>query len=121
MIKALENQRIQINVIDVDSKQIINEPFLIYKGVNSDLPGVSADVYMVIKDGSYFMDINGLIYGDYLSGYFSEITFDFVESQITALGYDFNSISGNIIKPIYDPKTELYCYPWIVNIYMKKL
>lgn len=111
MYYVFTNQRIQLNVVDADTKQVIQKNIL--RDLRSGIPGGS--LVSLFKDGIDFMECVAASDAE------SELTIHFIESQITALGYNFNSITGNVITSTYDPESGLYLYPWIVNIYMSKL
>jgi len=108
--KVLLKQKIQVNVLDAATKQLIRENFLIDEG------------YVYGIGQTYFLMENGVLFAERTNIFQSyETAFNFVESQVTAFGYNYNSITGNVIEPILDSATELYMYPSVVNIYMSKL
>jgi len=120
--KVASSQKVQINVLDADTKQLIREDFYISHGHLFMGEGSSRPMPLICE----MMDhgISYTTFGQYelLPDYGDrQKTIEFVESQVTALGYDYNSITGNVINLIHDPKTDMYFYPWIVNVYMSKL
>lgn len=101
-------QDVRINVLDADTKQLIQKDIFIDKGLYSPTP---YNEYHCLQAGTGIqkLDVRGTI------------TIEFVEEQITALGYNYNSIEGNVIAIVADPLTNAPMYPWVVNVYMRKL
>lgn len=110
VVVNLMDQVVQVNILDADTKQIIGENFLFnFQG------GHYSHEYNMIRGGSSPYTFKAA------STNSSPFEFRFVENQITALGYDYNSITGNVINVVYDEKSGLDIFPWVVNIYMSKL
>lgn len=112
MARYVNDQKVKVVVFDADTKQIIQKNIVINTG------GKLYEDYIVeiLKDGV------GHISAGYVTiGQGWQHTIEFLEDQITAIGYDYNSITGNVITAAYDPESGFHLYPWVVNIYMKKL
>lgn len=112
MAYMIQEQKIQINILDADTNQIIQKNFL------RDTEGSFVEYHLVevFKDGTGYATVGYAFQNEHY-----EATIKFIESQITAIGYDYNSITGNVISPVLDPDTGFYLYPWVVNVYMRKL
>lgn len=111
MGRNLRNQNTLIYVVDSESKQLIRDTLLYDYGQYGD----RLSAYSAIYGGTMSFDIT-IYYEDYV-----DKTFTFDENRITELGYDYSSITGNVIKASYDSGLDAYLYPSVAIIYMSKL
>ncbi|HCO67318.1 MAG TPA: hypothetical protein DIT04_06125 [Dysgonomonas sp.] len=109
---TLNDQKIRVNILDADTNQIIQRNIL--TDSHAGFPG--GPLVGIFHNGTADITIP-YVGGDREGTY----TIDFVQSQIASLGYDYSSITGNIFKSSYDSEVDLYLFPWVVNIYMRKL
>lgn len=114
MINAICSQEVLIYVVDADTKQLISKNFKYNCWTNQkDDDGF---IYCYIMFGGILNYKNMSTYGSP-----SPVLFNFEESQVTEFGYDFSSITGNVIEATYDSELDGYIYPSVAIIYMSKL
>jgi len=107
----MNSQNVTVNVLDADTKELIQENFVIFTGTS--YPNFRN--YVSIKGGTGVLT---LIATQYIT---NEYTIQLDEAQITSFGYNYNSIEGNVITSNVDSVSGVSFYPWVVNIYMRKL
>lgn len=119
---ASNSQNVRVNILDVDTKELIRENFFMLKrkywGEGGPcnisvvtLYGGTGDVtFSYVKD---WESEGWQMYGDEC--------FEFYPPQLEALGYDINSIVGNDFEPIIDTVTGISYLPPVINLYVRKL
>ena len=113
MINVIQNQETLIYVVDADTKLLIRGNLTYNRYESTKEPGIIN--YNAIYGGTMHAEFG------VSDGGISSRTIDFEESQITKLGYDYKSITGNVISSSYDPELDAYLFPSVAIIYMSKL
>lgn len=107
-LKANE-QTIRINVLDAESKNLIQKDFSIYLGERQG--GFS--YHQSLQGGT------GLVTQSYITAS-ATVTYSLSAEQVAAFGYDINSLTGNVISAGTDESGMPYL-PWVVNFYLRKI
>jgi len=112
MVNLLKEQKIRVNILDAETKQIIQKNFVL----DTKELFVNSNFGALLKGGTGVVSMRSTpIHASV------EETLELVESPVIALEYDYSSITGNVISTTYDPESGFYFYPFVVNIYMSKL